>query len=61
MNALKYKTIIKDIQKDPFSGLGKPEALTHDLSGLRSGGHTRLTLRADCSNNKPYSIPSTTA
>jgi toxin YoeB len=29
-------TLIKDIQRDPFSGLGKPEALKHDLSGLWS-------------------------
>ncbi len=28
--------LIKDIQRDPFSGLGKPEALKHSLSGLWS-------------------------
>ncbi|MDS1345643.1 Txe/YoeB family addiction module toxin [Planktothrix agardhii] len=32
----KIVTLIKDIQRDPFSGLGKPEALKHDLSGLWS-------------------------
>jgi toxin YoeB len=30
----KIVTIIKDIQRDPFSGLGKPEPLKHNLSGL---------------------------
>lgn len=28
--------LIKDIQRDPFSGLGKPEALKYELSGLWS-------------------------
>lgn len=32
----KIINLIKDIQRDPFSGLGKPEALKHDLSGLWS-------------------------
>jgi toxin YoeB len=32
----KIVTLIKDIERDPFSGLGKPEALKHDLSGLWS-------------------------
>ena len=32
----KIVNLIKDIQRDPFSGLGKPEALKHDLSGLWS-------------------------
>jgi toxin YoeB len=40
-NYLKIVTLIKDIQRDPFSGLGKPEALKHDLSGLWS---RRITL-----------------
>ncbi len=31
----KIVTLIKDIERDPFSGLGKPEALKHDLSGFR--------------------------
>jgi toxin YoeB len=33
---IKIVTLIKDIERDPFSGLGKPEALKHDLSGLWS-------------------------
>ena len=32
----KIVNLIQDIQRDPFSGLGKPEALKHDLSGLWS-------------------------
>jgi toxin YoeB len=25
--------LIKDIRRDPFSGIGKPESLKHDLAG----------------------------
>jgi toxin YoeB len=32
----KINTLIGDIIKHPFSGLGKPEALKHELSGLWS-------------------------
>ncbi len=28
--------LIKDARRDPFSGIGKPEPLRHDLSGLWS-------------------------
>ena len=28
--------LIKDIERDPFSGIGKPEALKHDLQGFWS-------------------------
>ncbi len=28
--------LIKDAQRDPFGGMGKPEALKHSLSGLWS-------------------------
>jgi toxin YoeB len=28
--------IIKDIQRDPFNGIGKPESLKHNLSGYWS-------------------------
>lgn len=28
--------LIKDIARDPFAGLGKPEPLKHDLAGLWS-------------------------
>ena len=32
----KINELIKDIQKTPYSGLGKPEALKYDLSGYWS-------------------------
>jgi toxin YoeB len=32
----KIVRLIKDIQRDPFSGLGKPEALKYELLGLWS-------------------------
>lgn len=28
--------LIRDIERDPFNGLGKPEPLKHDLKGLWS-------------------------
>jgi toxin YoeB len=28
--------LIRDVQRDPFRGLGKPEALKHELSGCWS-------------------------
>jgi toxin YoeB len=33
--------LIRDIQRDPFKGLGKPEPLKYDLQGCRS---RRITL-----------------
>lgn len=32
----KIVELIKNIDRDPFQGLGKPEALKHDLSGYWS-------------------------
>jgi toxin YoeB len=32
----KIKAILKDIKRDPFQGIGKPEPLKHDLKGLWS-------------------------
>ena len=32
----KINTLIKDIQRNPYEGLGKPEPLKFDLSGLWS-------------------------
>ncbi len=34
--ALKIIKLIKEIQKNPFEGTGKPERLKHDLSGCWS-------------------------
>ena len=46
--ALKIIKLIKEIQKDPFRGIGKPEPLKHDLSGCwsrRIDGEHRLVYR----------------
>ena len=32
----KINTLIKEIQRTPFEGIGKPESLKHDLAGLWS-------------------------
>jgi toxin YoeB len=32
----RINALIRDIARDPFSGLGKPEPLKHDLAGLWS-------------------------
>ena len=32
----RINTLIKDISRDPFEGIGKPEALKHALSGYWS-------------------------
>lgn len=32
----KVNQLIRDIQRDPFAGIGKPERLQHDLSGYWS-------------------------
>lgn len=31
--ALRIITLIKDVQRDPFTGIGKPEPLKRELSG----------------------------
>ncbi len=33
---IKITSLIKDIERTPFSGLGKPEPLKHELSGFLS-------------------------
>jgi len=33
---LRINALIRDIQRDPFDGIGKPEALRHALSGYWS-------------------------
>lgn len=32
----KIMVLLKDVQRDPFKGLGKPELLKHNLKGLWS-------------------------
>jgi toxin YoeB len=34
--ALRIIRLVRDIQRDPFSGLGKPEPLKHELAGCWS-------------------------
>ena len=34
--ALKILKLIKDVQRDPFRGIGKPEPLRHELAGCWS-------------------------
>lgn len=34
--ALRIIRLVRDVQRDPFSGLGKPEPLKHELSGCWS-------------------------
>ncbi len=34
--ALKIIKLIKEVQRNPFQGIGKPEPLKHDLSGCWS-------------------------
>lgn len=35
-SACQDRHLIKDIERDPFVGIGKPEPLKHDLAGLWS-------------------------
>jgi toxin YoeB len=34
--ALRIVTLIKDVQREPFKGIGKPEPLKHELKGCWS-------------------------
>ena len=46
----KINTLLKDITRNPYSGLGKPEALKHDLSGFwsrRIDAGNRLVYKFD--------------
>jgi len=47
----KIVTLIKEISRDPFQGIGKPEPLKHELSGYWSRRITdehRLVYKVDC-------------
>lgn len=44
----RINALIKDIRRDPFDGIGKPEPLKHDLAGLwsrRINDTDRLTYK----------------
>lgn len=46
----KINQLIKDIKRDPFDGIGKPEPLKHELSGFwsrRITGEHRLVYQVD--------------
>ena len=46
--AKRINALIKDARRDPFGGIGKPEPLKHDLSGLwsrRINDTDRLTYK----------------
>ena len=45
----RINTLIKEVRRDPFSGIGKPEPLKHALSGYWS-------RRIDESNRMVYKI-----
>lgn len=48
----KINQLIKDIKRDPFDGIGKPEPLKHELSGCWSRRITdehRLVYQVDAS------------
>jgi toxin YoeB len=47
--------LIKDIKRDPFKGLGKPEPLKHTLQGWwsrRISGEQRLVYRVSGNNQQ---------
>ncbi len=51
----KINTLIKDIQREPFEGLGKPEALKSNLSGYwsrRIDGEHRLVYEVNEAETK---------
>ncbi len=44
----RINTLIKDVQREPFEGIGKPEPLKHGLSGYwsrRINGEHRLVYK----------------
>lgn len=47
--ASRIRELIKDIKRDPFSGLGKPEPLRHELAGFWS-------RRIDSEHRLVYSV-----
>jgi toxin YoeB len=49
--------LIRDIQRDPFDGIGKPEALRHGLTGLWSGRINEEHRLIYSVNGKKLSLP----
>lgn len=49
-NVIKIKELLKDIQRTPFHGIGKPEPLKYDLKGFwsrRITGEHRLVYKVE--------------
>ena len=47
----KINALVRDIQRDPFAGIGKPEPLKHNLAGFWSRRITdehRIVYKIDC-------------
>ena len=54
----KINNLIKDIQKNPYEGIGKPESLKYDLSGYwsrRIDREHRLVYQVDKNEIRIYS------
>ena len=54
-NSEKIRTLLKDISRNPFQGLGKPEPLKFDLKGYwsrRISGEHRLVYKIEGSKGK---------
>ena len=49
VQALRILRLIRDIQRDPFTGTGKPETLKHELKGCWS-------RRIDCEHRLVYQV-----
>ncbi len=52
--AIKIKELIKSIRENPFKGIGKPEALRHDLKSFwsrRINGEHRLVYKVSGSKS----------
>ncbi len=45
----RINSLIREIQREPFSGIGKPEPLKHQLTGFRS-------RRIDCCHRLVYAV-----
>jgi len=50
MDMVRIKELLQDIRKNPFQGIGKPEALKYDLKGCwsrRITGEHRLVYKVE--------------
>lgn len=57
--ALRIIKLIKEVQRDPFHGMGKPEPLRHELAGCwsrRIDGEHRLVYQIVEERNENHSL-----